>query len=225
MIIVRLFFIIILFLFGETEYSYSQKIESFSISECDNSIYDVNFINERISEYKHSSDTLTISFDLVENCALNPSPVLNVQNDSLFLELNHSSDIIDMCDCCFQMDFVISHISKFENPVVIIGKKILKPLDSKFILLPEDYEINDTTVFNRKNKDGLKVGFWKEYNSEKKVELLSFYTIRENESITMWRKTYDQETKSLKSVQINVRNNNYFNLTPRQYENVLNNRP
>ena len=202
---------------------YSQKIESFSISTCDKKIHDVNFINERIVDYELISDTLIIVLDLVENCALQPIPTVEIQNNTLHIGLNQSSNITDMCECCYELRLVISGVNSFDPSIVKVGNKTLIPEENKMIPLPEDYVIIDTTTFNQMSKSGLKTGHWREKYNDKSIEVLSFYKVIGDESKLMWRKIFDMETRELKSVLIKIRNDEFLELTPRQYEEILKN--
>lgn len=202
------------------ELLFSQKIEMFSMSSCDNKGRNIAFINERIVEYKHSSDTLTVVLDVVANCAIDPSPKIKFKKGILNIDLNNTSDIVEMCECCFELRFVITEVDSFNTAVIYLGEKILKFNENRLIPLPDEYVITDTTHFNQLNENGLKVGFWKEKLYDKKIERLTFYKVVDDKSVFMWSKVVDIETKQLKSVSIRMRDGENMELLPEEYEAI-----
>lgn len=226
MITEKQYILSIIFILTITVNSFAQKIESFYTSGCDSDLIDIDFLNERIINHEYQSDTLTISIALRENCALQPAPSVKIIDNVLFIDLNHSSDIVTMCDCCFEFTFIITGLASFDPPVIQIGAKTLLPSDNKLIPLPEDYHIDDMTVFNQKDTNNLKFGFWEDETSKGAVKHLSFYEIsKENKSLLIWRKTYDLKKNQLYGVQIRTSDNEMLQLDPYQYEMILKNRP
>jgi hypothetical protein len=151
-----------------------QELVGFKLSDCNNNSYP-EYIRNRIVSKKLVNDTLRLSIGFSENCCFSPQPIVNLKNDTLYIEINNLSNMLCGCDCCFELEMSITNIQ--DTSVFVVYKKnetVLKDKEfqdsmtyqelifsnNKFVF-PTMTEIKSHTPNNITNENGIKIGFWR----------------------------------------------------------------
>ncbi|MEY5002054.1 MAG: hypothetical protein RLZZ211_2090 [Bacteroidota bacterium] len=123
--------------------SYAQRVVYYQLSECDmKRAEELSSANFLISK-QTINDTLLLQLGLVRNCEFQTSPKLSMRHDTLFVELENSSERYAACECYFELtirsvgitDSAFKGIFSNQNK----GLVEFKPYPSQFI----DPENND----------------------------------------------------------------------------------
>jgi hypothetical protein len=157
------YFLMTLVIFG----TYSLKAQKpelvkYTLFPCDESHYiHTDYFNEGIVNKSLKFDTLTILISTIMNCGSGEKGYIISSGDTinLFSEFPDSIPVIanngdtikweesEMydCDCCFNLEYIISGITD-KDSILTINGKVLRKLDKKY-KFPFINQNGDTTVF------------------------------------------------------------------------------
>ncbi len=138
------------------------ELVKYTLFPCDESHYiNTEYFNEGIVNKSLKLDTLTILISTIMNCGSGEKGYIISSGDSinLFSEFPDSIPFIDNdgdttkwkepvmadCDCCFNLEYIISGI-KDKDSILTINGKALRKLDKKY-KFPFINQNGDTTVF------------------------------------------------------------------------------
>src|SRR5690606_14962053 len=103
-------FILIHFLFSSTSVLFSQNIVNIHVGQCDSkSNPDFIHLNYLISK-TIENDTLFVQLGVVRNCSFKPKVFLSQSGDSLIFELKNSSNTFTACNCCYEIEILITDV-------------------------------------------------------------------------------------------------------------------
>lgn len=192
--------------------SIAQNIVDLDVSSCDMDSQPEYIYKNRLISKSIINDTLNLHIGVVQNCDFNPKIGLFMNEDSLIVQIENTSEFWAACECCYELvinatgikdtNFVLMReykvINSDENNE---GKKIkkyaeIKHYRNKFIF-PTLSEIMDSVSKNRYQNDSLKVGYWSSYyEGTKKLKTKVFYFINsQGESQTNWYAIFDKNQK------------------------------
>ncbi len=84
--------------------SFAQRVVYYQLSECDmkraDELSSANFLFSK----QTINDTLLLQLGLVRNCEFQTSPKLSLRYDTLFVELENSSERYAACECYFELN-------------------------------------------------------------------------------------------------------------------------
>ncbi len=168
----------------------SQEIIELRLSDCDSQT-NLDLLKPRINSKKILNDTLLLSIGYKDNCCIEPKAKLNLNNDTLNIKINNTSDIWCACDCCFELDVKITGI-KDTNFILVMNDQVFKTSTNRFYKLPEDYNINRKTPNNQHNEKGDKIGLWVSFHDNSTIIKSEEYFLAENNQVVrVWTKFYD----------------------------------
>jgi len=201
--------ILALFFLFATKFLYAQEVVGIEMSNCDTHSDPECMIPTRLISKRIENDTLYLQFGLVRNCSYFPSVCLVKKGDTLFIDIENNSEIISMCDCCYEATIKVVGIAdtnfrlihKFDRTVQTeTGKGTstffyeFKTRSSKYFF-PSLTEVEQLPATNIYNNDSLRIGAWHIYDKEsQELKAKVLYDIDENgKSIVNWYCSYDQK--------------------------------
>lgn len=170
--------------------SNAQEVVSFNLSDCDSDSF-VDLIRRRIVSKKVENDTLNLRIGFNENCCIEPKPVIRKSNDTLFLNIENTSNTYCACDCCYEMELKIANVDDTNFVLIWDGYKV--NTQSKYPKLPHEYNIDSNTPTNRFNKDNIKVGLWIEQKESGRKYEIYYYEEPTNKEIVKWVRQYNND--------------------------------
>ncbi len=201
---------------------FGQEIVGFSMSDCDRQDYP-QFTKNRLLSKEYRNDTLLLKLGMVLNCAIDPIPIVQLSEDSLFIAFKDTSTSYAMCDCCFELNFTLTEVPD-TNFILFYGlnrTSLEEDSEDTFYrkigrvknqyIFPSYYEIEEamsTEHPNQVNEEGKKVGIWNESKSSDTNSpfWVSKYELDENnQSKLVWR-VYFSEAPYAKIEEVVVRN-------------------
>lgn len=117
--------------------SYAQRVVSNQLSDCNIKRADELSGTNYFIQKQTINDTLLLQLGLVRNCEFQTSPKLSMRQDTLFVELENSSERFAACECYFELNIRAVGItdSAFKSIFSSQNKRQVefKPYPSKFI--------------------------------------------------------------------------------------------
>lgn len=204
--------------------SSAQDLIDSRLSDCDINSFP-ELVKHRVSKKELLDDTLFLSIGFSANCCIEPKPLIEYSNDTLYITKNNVSNEWCACDCCFELDLQLSGF-RDTNFVVIVDSREFKSSASPHVKLPDEYRFNRKTPINQGNRDNLKIGLWRTYyENSNKIKSEEYFSEDWEDPIRVWYKTYDQKGK-LTSVGIRTSpTGDMIVLEPKMYYRILNSKP
>lgn len=117
--------------------SYAQRVVSYQLSDCNIKRADELSGTNYFIQKQTINDTFLLQLGLVRNCEFQTSPKLSMRQDTLFVELENSSERFAACECYFELniravgitDSAFKSIFSYQNKHQVE----FKPYPSKFI--------------------------------------------------------------------------------------------
>jgi hypothetical protein len=145
------------------------RLVNFNHSTCDDS-EDPDRIRQRIINQFFLKDTLFITLGIVAECDLD-DPLIKItkSKDTLDFKIERKpisitkdtiTQMIVLCDCCYQFDFKIAGLSS-KNYYVRVNNEHIIESDEKYITYPIHFELlNSGDTINYSDKYALMQGLW-----------------------------------------------------------------
>jgi hypothetical protein len=168
-------------------YTFAQEVVWQKLTPCEEGSNPDYIHSNRLIKREVINDTLKIKIGLIRNCNFNSKIELFSDKDSLILDIQNKSKILDVCLCYFEFDIKIIELLDTNQTLCYNSEKIelkksskiieFKYFDSKYIF-PSSAEINSTEISNQFYQDSLKIGLWNDYFDETNdLKAKAFYFI------------------------------------------------
>lgn len=195
----------------------AQQLVSHNLSDCDNNS-EPSYIRKRIVNKVMNSDTLMLKIAFAKNCCIQANPLLELKNDTLFLEIKNTSDLMCACNCCFTLDLKVlgvantnfTLIEKVVNIDLRTGVKIetihfeeIKLEKNKFVFPLLEEIVTRAPEINKYDSSGSKIGHWYYYQDKraKKIRKKEFYSAdAEGKSILKWYVEFEKNGITISEV-------------------------
>lgn len=198
---------ILIVMFLVSQISFGQELVNFSVSSCSEKSYP-EYIRSRVIRKEIENDTLELRLGLVLNCCIDPEIILSLKNDSLFVQIDNVSDILCMCECCFEIEITATGFASstfqvvYKKPEFNINSEDFETIYSEYPLeansrkyafpSPDELELHEErkVEMNQLTEDSLKIGLWE--IPKDRHSYLTFYVIDEKgKSQLDWYVAYD----------------------------------